>query len=1372
MHFFGTQKSLAGCLLFIFTHVAANGVSNVNHESLPVHRDLLDSRDEPTVAVALKEFEDANERTPDYLLDACPSICSNFSSTAEWFVYSDAARLGLCNKTMLFEFAVSHDLESKNDKTAIRACTADFGVTAPAKQDLSIASRCKTPNHVQIDLPVKVSGRGATGGAPDILAATTQINSYIASQPISCDNNTISFAQSGKAVVGLYSGKEVHQQGVTAQLLNSFQQYIQKNGASESLVVQLCKSGGRGSDYAIGLVASPSGDMSFVQSAVKAWNDGECVSGVNEVATLAQLKFNVPGVASGSVNGTRNSTEITKRSVELNTPRNRLAYRADCRTTKVQSGDGCFAVAQRCGISQADLTKYNTRTNFCGTLAVDEIACCSSGTLPDTTPPANSDGTCQTRKIVSGDTCTSLASKCGITPAQFTTFNPDSTLCSTLAPGGIVCCGKGKLPDITPKQNSDGSCFVYQTKKDDDCSLIAASNGLKPAKLEEFNKNTWGWNGCGILFVGVNMCLSAGTPPMPAPVSNAVCGPTVPGTQKPPSGTNLTSLNPCPLKVCCNIWGQCGTTADFCVISPSESGAPGTAKNGSNGCIANCGMDIISSSAPAEKIKVAYFESWNWNRECLHMHVDSIDTKVYNHIHFAFANITTDFQIDVSGAQDEFDRFKAMSGVKRIISFGGWAFSTEPGTFRILREATKSGNRGTFITNIQNFVSSNGLDGVDIDWEYPGAPDIPGVPPSGDPKEGMDYYDTLVALKSRLGSGKSVSFAAPASYWYLKAFPVELMGKALDYIVYMTYDLHGQWDYGNKWTSPGCPNGNCLRSHVNLTETINSLAMITKAGVPSNKVVVGVSSYGRSFKMAQAGCTGPSCLFTGSPLVSNAAKGECTDTAGYISNAEIADIIAAGGVQEYRVEDSDILVYGGGTEWVAYMKDATKSGREALYSRYNFAGTTDWAVDLQAYTADEDSSVEEDDPNYGKYTEIVRIHDKTQCSSKYTSLDQIEKDADKIPADCMASYLVAAEVAMLDSSLNSYDSLIKGGYDKKFAVYERVTKAQIPLQIFKYMGGAQKSGFFECTETKNQCCMKDCSSAFGCGSCVSGANCKSGQVQVKVDCPTTLDYDYIPTFDVQPVITYKCTNLDGFYKDINDKFGIDKSWITWGDRTVSIQNGCQFQGKDVNDCIKKTSHFWYNYPLPASKIEVPNPKDVIGKKYDELRSLKTRMESENKNADSTGVAQLDIVDSGSLPALMLQYAITNMNKIVETANDIIEAERKEMILSFVTAFLMFIPIAGEVAGAAGGTLLRTLINVAGELGNVAVGIYELVDDPKNALITIFGMLLGGVSLKPFKEIAAAKRGMKNEDWEKLGPIKKDMDRIDVLKGKGKGSTCK
>jgi len=42
-----------------------------------------------------------------------------------------------------------------------------------------------------------------------------------------------------------------------------------------------------------------------------------------------------------------------------------------------------------------------------------------------------------------------------------------------------------------------------------------------------------------------------------------------------------------------------------------------------------------------------------------------------------------------------------------------------------------------------------------------------------------------------LPAGKTLSIAAPASYWYLKAFPIEAISAVVDYIVYMTYDLHG-----------------------------------------------------------------------------------------------------------------------------------------------------------------------------------------------------------------------------------------------------------------------------------------------------------------------------------------------------------------------------------------------------------------------------------------------------------------------------------------------------------------------------------------------------------------------------------------------------
>ena len=46
--------------------------------------------------------------------------------------------------------------------------------------------------------------------------------------------------------------------------------------------------------------------------------------------------------------------------------------------------------------------------------------------------------------------------------------------------------------------------------------------------------------------------------------------------------------------------------------------------------------------------------------------------------------------------------------------------------------------------------------------------------------------------------------------------------------------------------------------------------MVTKAGVPSSKVLVGVSSYGRSFRMAAVGCTGAEYPFTGSRIISDA----------------------------------------------------------------------------------------------------------------------------------------------------------------------------------------------------------------------------------------------------------------------------------------------------------------------------------------------------------------------------------------------------------------------------------------------------------------------------------------------------------------------
>ncbi|PKX96685.1 class V chitinase Chi100 [Aspergillus novofumigatus IBT 16806] len=529
---------------------------------------------------------------------------------------------------------------------------------------------------------------------------------------------------------------------------------------------------------------------------------------------------------------------------------------------------------------------------------------------------------CRTIQVESGDSCASLAAECGITPAQFTQYNPSSSLCSSLTPGKHVCCSAGTLPDFTPKPGADGYCYSYLVKTGDSCASLAAAYDLTNEKIESFNKETWGWNGCEKLFADYNICLSTGYPPMPATIPNAVCGPQ------------------CPLNACCNIWGQCGTTGDFCTPSNSSTGAPGTAAPGQNGCISNCGMDIVTSSAPAETYSIAYFEAFNWKRSCLRMSVNSIDTSAYTHIHYSFITLNEDFSINIDEVADQLPLFKGMAGIKKIVSVGGWAFSTELATYQIFRNAVATqANRKTLVTNIIKFLDDYNLDGVDWDWEYPAEPDIPGIP-AGTEADTTGFFLLLNELKQEIPSGKTVSVTAPASFWYLQYFPIEALSLVVDYVVYMTYDLHGQWDYINKYATPGCPSydqglGNCLRSHVNLTETINSLSMITKAGVPSNMIVVGVSSYGRSFKMSTPGCWTEQCTYTGPDSGRTRAIREIIR-----QNPTVQELWDANSY-------SNIVVFND-TEWVAYMDEDNKATRKALYPGLAFLGTADWAVDLQS----------------------------------------------------------------------------------------------------------------------------------------------------------------------------------------------------------------------------------------------------------------------------------------------------------------------------------------------------------------------------------------------------------------------------------------
>jgi hypothetical protein len=146
-------------------------------------------------------------------------------------------------------------------------------------------------------------------------------------------------------------------------------------------------------------------------------------------------------------------------------------------------------------------------------------------------------------------------------------------------------------------------------------------------------------------------------------------------------------------------------------------------------------------------------------------------------------------------------------------------------------------------------------------------------------------------------------------------------------------------------------------------ETYNALSMITKAGVPANKIAVGVASYGRQFRMADPLCVGKNCTFTGPE--STATPGRCTNTSEYISYAEINEIVKT--YQGAKVFDngdnSKTLVYSG--NWVSYMDEIDKVQRSQMYQNLRFGGTVDWAIDLIEFDHDNSQTGNQITLNHG-----------------------------------------------------------------------------------------------------------------------------------------------------------------------------------------------------------------------------------------------------------------------------------------------------------------------------------------------------------------------------------------------------------------------
>lgn len=124
-----------------------------------------------------------------------------------------------------------------------------------------------------------------------------------------------------------------------------------------------------------------------------------------------------------------------------------------------------------------------------------------------------------------------------------------------------------------------------------------------------------------------------------------------------------------------------------------------------------------------------------------------------------------------------------------------------------------------------------------------------------------------------------------------------------------------------------------------------------------------------------------------------------------------------------------------------------------------------------------------------------------------------------------------------------------------------------------------------------------------------------------------------------------------------------------------------------------------------------------------------------------------------------------MEKVVEKADDIIRREREDFIVSFISGLLFLIPVVGEVAGPAL-TSARSLLQLVGAVGDVAMAIYDTVRDPQNAFGEIFAALAGaGVGRAGFRKAADARRALTEKEYKSLGDVKTKLDKVGELRGK-------
>ena len=94
-------------------------------------------------------------------------------------------------------------------------------------------------------------------------------------------------------------------------------------------------------------------------------------------------------------------------------------------------------------------------------------------------------------------------------------------------------------------------------------------------------------------------------------------------------------------------------------------------------------------------------------------------------------------------------------------------------------------NRAAFISSLKDFMNQHRFNGVDLDWEYPAAPER-----GGSSADATNFVSLLKEMRAALGSSFGISVVVPPVYDYLKGFNLKVLEPEVDFFSFMAYDLY------------------------------------------------------------------------------------------------------------------------------------------------------------------------------------------------------------------------------------------------------------------------------------------------------------------------------------------------------------------------------------------------------------------------------------------------------------------------------------------------------------------------------------------------------------------------------------------------------